>query len=136
MLKKTLNISFIFLSAITVVVSFSYYKIVCSTGVCSYSTIKNILQPIEFGGMIMLGMFGVFLFVSDHIFKSWLKYIFSWGFPLSVYLTYITTGSSSLPAYGKVDVVRFWGMFFALASVLFIAGHLFHDWKKKKTVKK
>jgi hypothetical protein len=36
-------------------------------------------------------------------------------------MTYITTGSSSIPAYGKVEVVKFWGMFFAVVSVLFVA---------------
>lgn len=97
-----------------------YYKKICSSGICSYQSIVNVITPIESGAYIVSCFFLVFLFLPSHYFKTWFKYIFSWAFPLSVYLIYITTGSHSVPAYGKDDVVRFWGMFYGIVTALFI----------------
>ena len=108
----------------------------CPVVDCSEKFIDNWLRTVGAGTPYLIGYFAVALLLPVRYVKSWLKYIFSWGFPLVVYLTYITTGSSSIPAYGKVDVVRFWGIFFVLASVLFVLGHLVYDCRKKKTVKK
>lgn len=106
-----------------------YYKQVCSTGTCSYNQIKNLLIPLELGSYILCIFFTFFLFLPTHYFTSWFKYIFSWAFPLTVYLTYITVGSSSVPAYGKVDVVRFWGIVFAGITLLFV---LYRYFKMRK----
>lgn len=121
MYNKKLILVFIALFAITGFASYIYYKSICSTGVCSSSTINNILRPVELGSSILVCFFLVLILLPTRYYKNWFKYIFSWGFPLSVYMTYITTGSSSIPAYGKVEVVKFWGMFFAVVSVLFVA---------------
>jgi hypothetical protein len=53
-----------------------------------------------------------------------------------VYLTWITTGSSSIPAYGKADIVRFWGIFFGVVTVLFVAVNLYLDRRKNKNKNK
>lgn len=121
MVKKKWNIITFALSLIATLTIFVYYKLVCSTGLCSYNEIKNLLLPLGTGAFLLIIFFGVFLFLPPFIFKNWFKYIFSWGFPMVVYLTYITTGSSSIPAYGKVDVVKFWGVFFGVVTILFIA---------------
>lgn len=99
---------------------------------CSEQFIDHWLRTIKMGSLFLGVFFISFLFIPKSYFKKWLKYIFSWGFPLAVYLTYITTGSSSIPAYGKVDVVRFWGIFFAVVTVIFILVQLYLDWKKSK----
>ena len=100
---------------------------------CSHNLIDNFLRTIGPGSIYLIGYFTIFLFLPDHYFKSWLRYVFSWGFPLVVYLTYITTGSSSIPAYGKEDVVRFWGVAFAVITLLFIAYRFVRLRKKKST---
>ncbi|MCU0678481.1 MAG: hypothetical protein MUF19_02760 [Candidatus Pacebacteria bacterium] len=109
-----------------------FWENYCIAGECSYDLRNNVLRPISLGslylGILLLGL----LLIPSRYFKNWFKYIFSWGFPLSVYMTYITTGSSSIPAYGKVDVVRFWGMFFIIATVIFVSVLLYWDWKKKR----
>lgn len=97
---------------------------------CSESFVDNWLRTIEVGSMFLGGFFATFILLPSRFFKAWFKYIFSWGFPLSVYMTYITAGSSSIPAYGKVEVVKFWGLFFAVVSVLFIATMF---WREKKS---
>ncbi len=117
---KKLNAVGICLFAITGLSAFIYYKEICSTGVCASATINNFLRPVELGSLILVMLFSVLILFPERYFKNWLKYIFSWGFPLVVYLTYITTGSSSIPAYGKVDVVKFWGVFFGVVTILFI----------------
>ena len=87
---------------------------------CSENLIDNWLRTIKAGSLFLFLYSSILLFLPSYFFKNWLKYIFSWGFPLVVYLTYITTGSSSIPAYGKVDVVKFWGVFFGVVTILFI----------------
>ena len=87
---------------------------------CTVDVIDNYLSTIGIGGLF-LALYGFFfLFLPTHYFTRWFKYIFSWAFPLTVYLTCITIGSSSVPAYGKVDVVRFWGIVFAGITLLFV----------------
>jgi hypothetical protein len=129
---KKVNIILFVLAIMLSAISFSYYKLICSSGSCSYDTIKKIIIPLETGGYILAGFFLIFLFLSATYFKNWFKYVFSWGFPLVVYLTWITTGSSSIPAYGKVDIVRFWGVFFGVVTVLFVVVNLYLDRRKNK----
>ena len=117
--KKAVLLSLILALLVGVATTF-YYKYVCSTGVCSYQKIAGFIIPTELGAYIMASFFAIFLFLPSHYFNKWFKYIFVWAFPLSVYLVYITTGSSSIPAYGKEDIVKFWGMFYAIVTVLFI----------------
>ncbi len=99
---------------------------------CPESFIDHWLHPVESGSLFLIGFFTLFLILPSHYFKKWLKYIFSWGFPLSVYLTYITTGSNSIPAYDKVDVAQFWGMFFAVVTVIFIVVLKYLDWRQRR----
>ena len=87
---------------------------------CSHQLIDNWLRTIGTGSVYLALYAGFFLFLPTHYFTSWFKYIFSWAFPLTVYLTYITVGSSSVPAYGKVDIVRFWGLAYAVITLLFV----------------
>lgn len=128
---KKINILGILLFAATGLIAFGYYKSVCSTGVCTSSTINNLLRPVELGSRVLVALFLLLIFFPESYFKKWLKYIFSWGFPLTVYLTYITTGSSSIPAYGKVDVVKFWGFVFAVITVVFVAFQYYRFRNKK-----
>ena len=102
-----------------------YYKLICSTGICSYVQITEIIIPLEMGTRILSLFFLSFIFLPSAYFKKWFKYIFSWAFPLSVYLVYATTNSHSIPAYGKDDVVRLLGWVFAVITVLFILYHYF-----------
>lgn len=128
---KKINILGILLFAATGLIAFGYYKSVCSTGVCTSSTINNLLRPVELGSRVLVALFFLLIFFPESYFKKWLKYIFSWGFPLTVYLTYITTGSSSIPAYGKVDVVKFWGIVFAVITIVFVAFQYYRSRNKK-----
>lgn len=98
---------------------------------CSHQLIDNWLRTLGTGSLFLVGYFTFFLFLPVLYFKTWFKYVFSWGLPLVVYLTYITTGSSSIPAYGKVDVVRFWGIAFSVITVLFIVFRYVREKKKK-----
>jgi hypothetical protein len=103
----------------------------CLITSCSEHYIDNFLSTVEPGSLYLIGYFIVFLFLPIHYFNAWFKYIFLWAFPLSVYLVYITTGSSSIPAYGKDDVVRFWGLFYAVVTALFILYHFYKTRKQK-----
>lgn len=87
---------------------------------CTENLIDNWLRTIQAGSLFLILYSAFLIFLPSIYFKNWLKYIFSWGFPLVIYLTYITTGSSSIPAYGKVDVVKFWGVFFGVVTLIFI----------------
>lgn len=129
---KKFNILGILLFTASGLLAFGYYKAVCSTGVCTSSTMNNLLRPIELGSKFLVALFLFLIFLPESFFKVWVRYIFSWGFPLAVYMTYITTGSSSIPAYGKVDVVRFWGMFFGVVTLVFIAVYYLKNRKSKK----
>jgi hypothetical protein len=97
-----------------------YYKHVCSTGICSHQDIRGFIIPTELGAYISAFFFLPFILLPTTYFKNWFKYIFSWAFPLTIYLVYITTGSSSIPAYGKEDVVKFWGIFYAIVTLFFV----------------
>lgn len=99
---------------------------------CSENFIDFWLSTSKTGSQLLILCLIPFLFLSKEYFTKWLKYIFSWGFPLALYMTYITTGSHSIPAYGKDDIARFWGIFFVVVTALFIAGHLLYNWKKKR----
>jgi hypothetical protein len=128
---KKFNILGIILFAATGLMAFGYYKAVCSTGVCTSSTINNLLRPVELGSKVLVVLFLLLIFFPESYFKKWLKYIFSWGFPLAVYMTYITTGSSSIPAYGKVHVVKFWGVVFAVITIVFVVFQYYQSRNKK-----
>lgn len=99
---------------------------------CSESFIDNWLRTVKAGASCLIIYSAVFTILPPNYFKNWLKYIFTWGFPLAVYMTYITTGSSSIPAYGKVDVVRFWGMFFAVTNLVFVSVLYLKNRRSKK----
>jgi hypothetical protein len=92
----------------------------CPVEDCSHRLIDNFLRTVGPGSLYLISYFTIFLFLPSRYFNKWFKYIFVWAFPLSVYLVYITTGSSSIPAYGKEDIVKFWGIFYAVVTVLFI----------------
>jgi len=109
-----------------------FWSTYCVTGHCSFSLRNDILRPISEGSLYLAVILFGLLLIPSHYFKKWLKYIFSWGFPLSVYLTYITTGSNSIPAYDKVDVAQFWGMFFAVVTVIFIVVLKCLDWRQRR----
>ena len=117
--EKVVILSMLLVSVLLYIwVYFTWEK--CPAVDCSEQLIDNWLRTIGLGSSYLIYFFIVALLLPVKYFKSWLKYIFSWGFPLVGYLTYITTGSSSIPAYGKVDVVQFWGLFFAIVSLILI----------------
>lgn len=118
---KVYNYVLLVLTVLIYLAIYLYWNIYCVTGNCSYDFRNQVLRPLSLGSVYISLIISPFLFLNEQFFKKWLKYIFSWGFPLVVYLTYITTGSSSIPAYGKVDVVKFWGIFFGLVTIIFIA---------------
>lgn len=128
---KILNIILVLTALLTYMVIYIYWEMYCKAGSCDYNMRNEFLRPISIGSIYLALIAIPFLFLKADYFKKWLKYIFSWGFPLTVYLTYITTGSSSIPAYGKVDVVKFWGIVFAVITIVFVAFKYYRSRNKK-----
>ena len=128
---KKLNILLLALTIFVYTAGYLYWYTYCIPGNCTYSLRNELLRPISIGSLYISGFLLILLFLPPQYFKNWLKYIFSWGFPLVVYLTYITTGSSSIPAYGKVDVVNFWGVVFGFISLAFVIAYYFRHRKQK-----
>ncbi len=129
---KISNLCLLVISVTTYLAIYVYWQTNCVVGNCAYDLRNNLLRPISDGSMYLSAiLFGLFLIPSGY-YKSWFKYVFSWGFPLAVYMTYITEGSSSIPAYGKIEVVRFWGIVFVAVTVLFVLIKYIRERKRNK----
>jgi len=131
MLALTNKKSLILLIAalLAAVCSTLYYKNMCVTGACSYDLIMNIISPIEIAGYIISLIVLPFLFLPSKYFTTWLKYIFSWGFPLSIVLVNILHSETSWLVISKSDVVRMLGTVFGVLTLVVIVVQWY--WSKK-----
>lgn len=134
---KYLNVAL--LITVAVIIYYYYYllSMPCSDPVnettCIYDYKYAIYQPIYFGGKWLAIILGVLLFLPTHIFRKWLFYVAPPVILLTLYLVQdISVYSNSLlnPTRAKMTEN---GMFvLAAVTVVFVAVHLFLDWKKKR----
>lgn len=116
----------IFLFAVTVIITVSvrwYWTNICGGHACSVRLIDNFLQPLLWGGVALTIITGTILFYPSFIFKRWLYYIFSWGFPLALYTILATDPrSSNILSFDRGQVAWLFGTAFFALTVLYIIG--------------
>ena len=122
-IKKGLNLILLAILFLIAISTTLYYKLICSTGVCTYDLIMNTISPIEYGGYVIASFFFIFLFLPSKYFTSWLKYIFSWGLPLSVFLVETMHSETDWLVISKADVVRLLGLVFGVVTILFVISY-------------
>lgn len=103
----------------------------CPQTNCSESFIDNYLSPIKPAALILSGFFCVFLILPTHYFISWLKWIFSWAFPLSIILVITIEDNGSILSFSRALVAQLLGMFFGILSVLFVLSRFY--WVHRKS---
>ena len=128
-LQKRFNLTLLLLSFLIAVGTTLYYKNICYTGACSYRLIIDVISPIEMGAYIITIICLLFIFLPARYFSSWFKYIFSWGFPLSIVLVETLHSETDWLVISKTDIVRLMGMVFGVITIIFIVVRRF--WYKK-----
>lgn len=138
MLKKLNKYKIINLSLIAVfgslAIGINYYlKQGYCVDLCSFETLNGFLKPMYFFSFWFSLILIFFQFLPTHIFRKWLFYVAPPVILLTLYLVQdISVYSNSLlnPTRAKMTEN---GMFvLAAVTVVFVAVHLFLDWKKKR----
>lgn len=98
-----------------------YWKTVCLDGGCSYNLMDKVLDPIYYGAISLATFFSFFLLLPVRYLISWLKYFFSWLFPVGVLLVVSNLSSSggSLPIFAK-ETIMIYSIFAAAVTLIFI----------------
>jgi hypothetical protein len=74
----------------------------------------------------------LFLFLNKNLFQNWFKKVFVWFVPVGLLITFSTRVSGGIPQPGRGETAYLLSVLLVIVTLLFIAGHLFYDWKKKK----
>lgn len=84
----------------------------------------SFLYPLYYGTLALSGFFGVFVFLPSHYFTAWLKWIFSWAFPISILIVManVSRDSGLFPIFAR-EVIIMLSVFFGVITALFIVWH-------------
>jgi len=128
---KKLNIAL----AVISVISFGVFLLIRSNCLglnCSLITMDYYLDPAINISFVLVIHFGLLLLIPHHYFENWLKWVFSWLFPLYVILIFMTgdtTGgffvSFSFALMAELLGYIFGGISLAFVIVRFIVIHQF-----------
>ena len=103
---------------------------------CNYKFYAAIYEPLLQGGKILLLILGGLIFVPTPIFRRWLFFVASWVLLLVSYLvTSISVFSSGVMSISRAQMAQNGMYFLGVVTIIFVAGHLLYDWRKKKTNK-
>jgi hypothetical protein len=88
---------------------------------CTYQTVQNLIRPLYYGSLALSAFFALFIFLPVHYFQSWLKWLFSWAFPLSVLIVManVSSGGGPFPIFAR-EIIIMLSIFFGILTVLFI----------------
>jgi hypothetical protein len=135
--NKTLNL--VLLGALVASIGFFrfFYSDWCvnKSIYCNYKFYGGVYEPLVNGGVVLSVILALLLFTPAHIFRKWLFFIA----PVFVALTVWQVLDISVYAGGMLVVTRTQmaqiGMIaLGAATLIFVLGHLFYDWRKKKLV--
>ncbi len=110
-----------------------YWLNVCTQGGCSYRLMDTFLYPLYYGTLALSGFFAVFVFLPSHYFSAWLKWIFSWAFPISVLIVManVSRDSGLFPIFAR-EVIIILSVIFGIITTLFIVWHFYRNRKAIK----
>ncbi len=123
--NKKNQIYFLIISIVLYVVA-SYVWMNCVKLACSESLIDNYLATLKMVSLVFTILAFGFLILPTRYFNAWLKYIFSWAFPLSILLVVTTRGTGDWLVISKTDVVHLLGMVFGVVTLVFILVQRFY----------
>lgn len=98
-----------------------------------YDVFNGIYQPIMVAAKWLVGILAALLLFPSRIFRKWLFYIA----PPIILLTYflvqgISVYSSNLLNPTRAKMAENGMMLLAIVSIVFVAGHLVYEWRKRK----
>jgi hypothetical protein len=103
---------------------------------CSIDLIDTWIAPLFYGGRALAVLLAVLTLFPGNIFKRWLQFIFSWGFPISIMLVAgIDIHSSNILNPSRDEMAELLGWFFGILTVIFIAAYYLTLWWKKRKAK-
>jgi len=113
-----------------------YWELICNLENCGYAFRNDILRPVIQGSISLSIISGFFLFLPPRYFELWLKWIFSWAFPLSIILVATIEDNGHILSFPRALVAQLFGIFLGILSATFILFRLFLISKKSgKTAK-
>ena len=119
---KKLNFFFVAVFILLVVAISWYWNSVCLVDSCTYSLRNGWLRPLYQLGFGIGAMSFILVLLPAHFFEKWLKWIFSWAFPLSfVLVAGVDPLSSNVLSISRAQATQFLLIIFGAVSVLFIA---------------
>ena len=119
---KLINLILLTASLLTLVFIFGYWELFCKNGNCSFNLMVIILSPLTQVSFSLSIILGVFIFLPPHFFEKWLKWIFSWVFPLYLILIYMLgdTNGGFFVTITFAMVAQFLGIVFGVFSLVFV----------------
>jgi hypothetical protein len=131
---KKINTLLLASSVLVLVGAELVWNLYCTTAeVCSYEFRNTYLRPIIHGGYGLIAIFATLLVFPGNLFKRWLQFIFSWGFPVSLGLiSAINVNSSNILSPSKAKMAELLSWFFFILTVIFISAYYLTLWWKKR----
>jgi hypothetical protein len=93
---------------------------------------EAILEPVFYWSLGVGVSTITFLFLNDALFQSWFKKIFIWFVPIGLIITFSTRVYGGIPQPGRGETAYMLSILLVLITAIFVAVHLFYDWKRKK----
>lgn len=134
---KWINILFIAVFGLIGLGGYVYFSTVCGEHNCSEWLLDSWLTSLIWGNFGIAAISLILLPFPSRIFKLWLIYIFSWGFPLSLYMiSQINIQSSHVFAIGRGEAALFLSYIFGAITIIYIAGYYALLWRRGRHVSK
>ena len=107
-----------------------YWDYKCMGGGCSYILMDTVLDPIYYASISLSIFFTVFLLLPTRYLVSWLKYCFSWLFPIGALIvaSNISTGGGVFPIFARETIIMY-SIFAGIVTLLFIAYKFYSERK-------
>lgn len=129
---KIYNVAIVVVALLLHFVCYLYWQQCISVSDCSYRSVNSFLRPLYYGTLSLSGFFAVFLFLPAHYFSAWLKWIFSWAFPISVLIVMsnVSKDSGLFPIFAR-EVIIILSVIFGTLTTLFIGWHWYRSRRLK-----
>ncbi len=126
------NIVLFTIAGVTAMAVWYYWQANCTQGNCTWELRNFTVRPLLWGGIALTIITGTLVLFPSFIFKQWLRYIFSWGLPLTLYTILVTDPSSSnILSFDRGQVAWLWGIaFFTLTVLQIICTYGYRMYKK------
>lgn len=105
-----------------------YWSSVCLSGGCSYDLMDKILDPVYYGAISLSIFFTFFLFLPARYLTSWLKYVFSWLFPVGVLVVVsnLSSGGGVFPIFARETIIMY-SIFAAVVTLVFVGFKFYRE---------